>query len=499
MKHKNELQKYSVYDITVNRATPTTANSVIGGGMNGKPGLLQQIVYTPENQLQNIDTYIYGINNIKLNYNGQSIWRIPSQQQGGSTSQTIIFTTTTNPNKAQYTLFTYTGILQLTLFSQRIMISRQDSSWYTWNQNKTKCLITHNLDGYIDFITRYQGKQQIYVSNTVIDNNTLELNFGNFFNGNLVQLLKYFKVTQQNQIMLSLLIDFSLYNFTENTIIGIYRNSDNNDDQQSNNIEGIEANSILQISGLVEDIKNYSFTYNPNQYYKIYAITPEEYRKDYIQLVVWKLDQSKDRLKENVFTYQKYAASSCIWQRYDNDQGYDLQIPYRFTFLGYTKKHNLSLRKTDSTGQIFLQKDYSWADTKTVTTIYEITKQFTYGLENKTMKVLTPNLNEAAECEFILIYSSCWAESYFCNLMDPNVGSGRWSTRKNMYNQQVQVLTLKHKLNGIVKIHIRDIRQDLYDTYILDNQTIQIVFMKHYKYNKYQFFVDLYTIWKEDN
>jgi hypothetical protein len=60
-------------------------------------------------------------------------------------------------------------------------------------------------------------------------------------------------------------------------------------------------------------------------------------------------------------------------------------------------------------------------------------------------------------------------------------------------------LTLKHKLKGIVKVHIRDIRSDLYDTYILNASTIQIIFMKHYKYNKCEFFVDLYTIWKNDN
>jgi hypothetical protein len=50
------------------------------------------------------------------------------------------------------------------------------------------------------------------------------------------------------------------------------------------------------------------------------------------------------------------------------------------------------------------------------------------------MKVLTPNLNNKNDCEFILIYSSCWAESYFCNLLNPNASAGTWSTRKNMYN-----------------------------------------------------------------
>jgi hypothetical protein len=78
----------------------------------------------------------------------------------------------------------------------------------------TKCVITHNLDGYIDFITRYNSKEEIFISNTVVDNNTLTLNFDNFFNGDLVTLLKYFKLTTSKTVTLSSLIDFSLYDFS---------------------------------------------------------------------------------------------------------------------------------------------------------------------------------------------------------------------------------------------------------------------------------------------
>jgi hypothetical protein len=73
-----------------------------------------------------------------------------------------------------------------------------------------------------------------------------------------------------------------------------------------------------------------------------------------------------------------------------------------------------------------------------------------------------------------------------------------WTTEKNIYNEEVNILTLKHTLNGIVKINVRDVREDMYETYILDENTIQIIFLKHYKQNKTIFYVDLYTIWKKD-
>lgn len=491
MRHIQDLQKYSVYDVTVNRTSQDNGTAYIG-----KPGVLQEIVYTPPQQKQHQTYYIYGKNQIDLNYDGTSIWRKAFDQPDGEDAQTIIFNVTTNNKKSQHTVFSYTGIIELTLCSQRILIGRQESSWYTWNSDMSKCLITHNLDGYVDFITRYQGKEQIYVPNIVKNPNSIELDFSDFFNKDLVQLLKYFKLSQTSNIKLSNLVDFSLYNLPPETIIGIFKDTDTD---QPSNIEGVENGSHLEVSGRYNDMYNRVYTFSDTTYYKIYAIVPKEKRTDYVQMVVWKLDQIADPLKQNVFSYQKYASTQCVWQRFDNDQGYDLQIPYRFTFLGYTRNHKLPLTVTDPTGQIFLQKAQSWADTKTMTTDLCITKQFTYGLQNKKMKVLTPNLETKDQCDFILIYSSCWAQSYFCNLTDPRVGQGTWSTKKNMYNQQVQVLTLRHNLNGIVKVHIRDIREDLYDTYILNNNTIQIVFMKHYKYNKYEFYVDLYTIWKNDN
>jgi hypothetical protein len=42
MKHRQELQRYNVYDITVNRAAKNTTALHIG-----EPGLLQEVVYTP--------------------------------------------------------------------------------------------------------------------------------------------------------------------------------------------------------------------------------------------------------------------------------------------------------------------------------------------------------------------------------------------------------------------------------------------------------------------
>jgi hypothetical protein len=49
-----------------------------------------------------------------------------------------------------------------------------------------------------------------------------------------------------------------------------------------------------------------------------------------------------------------------------------------------------------------------------------------------------------------------------------NISYQKWTTAKNMYNEDVNILTLKHHLNGIVKINVRNVRSDLYETYIID-------------------------------
>ena len=84
MKHRQELQRYNVYDITVNRAAKNTTALHIG-----EPGLLQEVVYTPQKKNIQEESYIYGTNNIQLNYNGEQVWRKSIDDQHGQTSQTI--------------------------------------------------------------------------------------------------------------------------------------------------------------------------------------------------------------------------------------------------------------------------------------------------------------------------------------------------------------------------------------------------------------------------
>ena len=53
-------------------------------------------------------------------------------------------------------------------------------------------------------------------------------------------------------------------------------------------------------------------------------------------------------------------------------------------------------------------------------------------------------------------------------------------------------------MNGIVKTNIRDTRFERYDTYILDNNTVQIVFKEPWKYDIASFNVDFYLIKKAE-
>ena len=489
VRHKQELQNYSVYDTTVTRGRSAQGETVV----LGKPGLLQQENYTPPAEIQQKKYYIFGTNNITLNYNGTDIWRIPSGQIGFDKSQIIKFNVINYNTERQYTIFTKTGLLQLTLFSQRILVNKQNSSWYNWNDEKTKCFINHNLNGYIDFMVRYCCKQEVYLHNKVIDNNTLEIQIGDFFNKDLVQVLKSFKVTELAQMQLNKLINFDLYELSADSTIRIYSETDQDIIHQYSEISN---NLKLQTEINYTDIEISKFTFQKDKIYVIYAITKEQFRNDYFELVIWKVDKSNQSTKQNVFSFYKYEASQCQWQHFDNDQEYDLQIPYRFTFLGYTKTHDLKMPKTDITGQDFLEGQQSFADTKTVSNQMSITKQFLYTLQDKKLKVLTPDLFVQDQANFILVYSSCWSQTYYCDMDINNISYQTWTTAKNMYNEDVNILTLKHNLNGIVKINVRNVRSDLYETYIIDQNTIQIVFMKHYKYNKTNFFVDLYTIWK---
>lgn len=490
IRHKKELQNYSVYDSTSLRVRMQQPEVKLG-----KPGLLQEQIYTPPNEKQVKKHYIYGTNNILLNYNGTQIWRIPENDIDFQNSQTIKFNIIQDNNQKQFSQFYYTGLLELMLFSQRIFISKKQSSWYTWNIDYTECVINHKLDGYIDFIARYCEKEQVYLHNKVIDNNNLLINVGDFFNKDLIQVLKAFTITSDASLTLNKLINFDLYKLSKNSIINVYKLTDNNTEKQ---YQELEDNLELVVSIPFNNINKTIVDFIANETYRIYAITEQNNREDYFEVIIWKLDKPKDVTKQNVFSFKKYNASECQWLTFNNDQQYDLQIPYRFIFLGYVKQHDLKMPLTDATGEQFLNNQQSFADTKTLTNEYCITKQFLYTIEEKKLKVLTPNLYTVDEANFIIVYSNCWAQTYYCNMSNSSITYQTWTTEKNIYNEEVNILTLKHTLNGIVKINVRDVREDMYETYILDENTIQIIFLKHYKQNKTIFYVDLYTIWKKD-
>ena len=426
MRHINELQRFSVYDITVSRAKNGVQETVL----NGQPGLLAEQVYTPIQKEQQKKYYAFGRNDITLNYNGQNVWRIPVQQINGDKSQTIMFNVLDNDVQEQYTRFRYSGLLQLMLFSQRIFINKNDSSWYTWNADYTECTVDHKLNGYIDFIARYNGKQQIYIDNKVIDGNNLQLNIGSFFNKDLVQPLKIFQMTYTAQLTLDKLINLQLYNFSENVRFRIYKKVEEQTQQQ---YQELERDIALQKQISYQGFSKTKFTFEQGQEYRIYAIVPQSNRTDYIELVVWKISESSYPKYQNVFTYTVLDKDKLSWTYFDNDEQYDLQMPYRFTFLGYTATNTLQMPITDKTHQTFLQGQRSFPDTKTLTTDLCITKQYLYTLTNNRLKVLVPKLYQQDECRLAIIYSSCWAQTYYCDLANQRYTNGTWNTIKNIY------------------------------------------------------------------
>lgn len=490
IRHKKELQNYSVYDATTIKTRMQQPEVKFG-----KSGLLQEQSYTPPKEKQVKKHYIYGTNDILLNYNGTQIWRIPENDKDFQNSQTIKFNIVQDFYKKEFSQFYYAGLLELLLVSQRIIVSKDQSSWYKWNNNYTQCIINHNLDGYIDFIARYCKKEQVYLDNKIIDQNNLLINVGDFFNKDLVQILKAFTIINDATLTLNKLIDFSLYNLSKNTIINVYKVTNKITSKQ---YQELEDNLELVNSVPINGINKIAIDFIKDETYRIYAITQQKNREDYFEIIVWKLDKLKDVTKRNVFTFKKYGASECQWSLFNNDQQYDLQIPYRFNFLGYIKQHDLKMPLADKTGEQFLIDQQSFADTKTLTNEYCITKQFLYTIKDKKLKVITPNLYTEDEANFILVYSNCWAQTYYCNSESNSISYQTWTYGKNIYNEEVNILTLRHTLNGIVKINVRDIRPDMYETYIIDENTIQIIFLKHYKQNKTAFYVDLYTIWKKD-
>jgi hypothetical protein len=56
----------------------------------------------------------------------------------------------------------------------------------------------------------------------------LLINVGDFFNKDLIQVLKAFTITSDASLTLNKLINFDLYKLSKNSIINVYKLTDNN-------------------------------------------------------------------------------------------------------------------------------------------------------------------------------------------------------------------------------------------------------------------------------
>jgi hypothetical protein len=56
----------------------------------------------------------------------------------------------------------------------------------------------------------------------------LLINVGDFFNKDLIQVIKAFTITSDASLTLNKLINFDLYKLSKNSIINVYKLTDNN-------------------------------------------------------------------------------------------------------------------------------------------------------------------------------------------------------------------------------------------------------------------------------
>ncbi len=386
-------------------------------------------------------------------------------------TETIILSVTTNQNFHEYSSFIKIPA-EYVLLSERIFIDKNtESSWYTWNNNI--CTINHNLDGIVNFIICERGINEIKnIDHQIINGNSLSINFENLLTKTKNVLLSNYETSETSEVILTDIIQFELYDLELNTNIEFYKYIKNEDDTYSTIlVDTIKYGELPATYKFEKDIQ-----------YLIYAKTDIEDIDTYFELIIWKIDEINSKWKKNVFTMEEFNKDDVDWQIYTNDDPLADELPFRFNILGYTKQHSINNSNISNT---------------TLNTSKAIEQTFQFNLSNNKLKVLTPNLDSKDDCENIYFYTSILSKTINVNFNE-NSSEIRWKTIYGSNGYELNTVKIIHNMSGIVDINIRNVRPMFYDTYILDENTIQIVFTKPWKPELTNFNIDLYLIRKVD-
>lgn len=134
-------------------------------------------------------------------------------------------------------------------------------------------------------------------------------------------------------------------------------------------------------------------------------------------------------------------------------------------------------------------------NSNTINKNYSIQRNFQYILSdtNNVSELLTNRLrvflpdnqqyqNYKESCEKIYLYSSILSQTIYY---------------KN--TEQKRIFTFTHALNGLVKVSLRNIANNLYIAKILNQHEIQIEFKYDYKVIPKTLYIDLFLVWSNDN
>ena len=379
-----------------------------------------------------------------------------------------------NESFSEYSRFTQIPA-EYVLLSERIFIDKNNdkSSWYTWNKNI--CTIKHNLNGLIDFIVRNKGINEIIgIPHRIVDKDTLEIDFSNYLSGSKTVLLTDYVSDTDNEVKLPDIINFQLFDLAKTSKIQFCQYTEDSPDNWS----------LKLVDTFIYETLPETYKFEKNVRYRIYATTNiEETLNQFFELIVWKVDELNSKWKKNVFTLQQFTKDEVEWAVYDNDDPLACDLPFRFSILGYSKIHE------------FAGSDV--IDTTTINTNLAIEPTYQFNVKNDKIKVLVPNFESKDQCHSIYFYISLLSKSIYCTYKENNQYA-EWSSFHGADGYELQTVKIKHNMNGIVKTNIRDTRFERYDTYILDNNTIQIVFKEPWKYDIASFNVDFYLIKKAE-
>lgn len=389
-------------------------------------------------------------------------------------SEVINFYLTVNESFSEYSRFTQIPA-EYVLLSERIFIDKNNdkSSWYTWNKNI--CTIKHNLNGLIDFIIRNNGINEIIgIPHRIVDKDTLEIDFSNYLSGSKTVLLTDYISNTDDEVKLPDIINFQLFDLAKTSKIQFCQYTEDSPDNWS----------LKLVDTFTYETLPETYKFEKNIRYRIYATTNiEETLNQFFELIVWKVDELNSKWKKNVFTLQQFTKDEVEWAVYDNDDPLACDLPFRFSILGYSKIHE------------FAGSDI--IDTTTINTNLAIEPTYQFNIKNDKIKVLVPNFESKDQCHSIYFYISLLSKSIYCTYKENNQYA-EWSSFHGADGYELQTVKIKHNMNGIVKTNIRDTRFERYDTYILDNNTVQIVFKEPWKYDIASFNVDFYLIKKAE-